>query len=196
MQFYDFSHSIFQQSIIEAVQDGELDEKVVNDAVKNVLRVKFKLGLFDAPYVDENLDKKVYHSGEHQQLAKEVGLESIVLLKNEDQVLPLAKDEIKSIAVLGDLANNAKRPGEADLGPCHFLYRGFLCKFCMHPAEGLCEFFRIEIVVATYQGRDGCICGGVDKRLYHILRLGLQEGAHRFDATDIRGVDFFGHRNV
>ncbi|MCP3929738.1 MAG: beta-glucosidase [Bacteroidetes bacterium] len=105
MQFYDFSHEIFQQSIIEAVQDGELDEEYVNKAVKNVLRVKFKLGLFDTPFVDENLDKKVYHCKEHQKLVTKVGRESIVLLKNENQVLPLAKDKIKSIAVLGDLAN-------------------------------------------------------------------------------------------
>jgi len=105
MQFYDFPNDVFQNSIIEAVQQDEMDEKVLDRAVKDVLRVKFKLGLFDNPYVDETLADKVYHCKKHQDLAKQSGKESIILLKNEGNILPLSKDEIKSIAVLGDLSN-------------------------------------------------------------------------------------------
>lgn len=105
MQFYDFSHDVFQQSVIEAVENGEMDMKVLDRAVSNVLRVKFKLGLFDNPYIDEKLSDKVYHSKENQELAKQIGTESIILLKNDNKVLPLSKDKIKSVAVLGDLSN-------------------------------------------------------------------------------------------
>lgn len=105
MQFYDFPNDVFQNSIIEAVTDGEMDTKVLDRAVRNVLRVKFRLGLFDNPYIDEQLEEKVYHSEDNQKLAKEVGSESIILLKNDENILPLSKDKVKSIAVLGDLSN-------------------------------------------------------------------------------------------
>ena len=105
MQFYDFSHNIFQQSIIDAVEKGEMDMKILDRAVKNVLRVKFELGLFDNPYIDEKLSDKVYHSKENQKLAHKIGNESIILLKNDGNLLPLSRAKTKSIAVLGDLSN-------------------------------------------------------------------------------------------
>lgn len=105
MQFYDFPSDVFQGSIIEAVQNGELDIAVLDRAVRNVLRVKFKLGLFDSPFVNEDLEDSVYHSKEHQQIALQAAKESIILLKNEEKILPLSKDKVKSIAVLGDLSD-------------------------------------------------------------------------------------------
>lgn len=104
MQFYDYPHDLFQQSIVEAVRNGELDEAKVDRAVKGILRVKFMLGLFDNPYTDESLAGKVFHSSEHRQLALEAARQSIVLLKNEDKVLPVRK-EVKRITLAGNLAN-------------------------------------------------------------------------------------------
>ncbi|GHT73563.1 glucan 1,4-alpha-glucosidase [Bacteroidia bacterium] len=104
MQFYDFDHDTFQKGVVEAVKDGSLPKDKFDRAVYSVLKVKFELGLFDNPYTDETLISQVFHTPEHQALALEAGRKSIVLLKNDNNVLPLSKN-IKRIAVIGNLAN-------------------------------------------------------------------------------------------
>ncbi len=104
MQFMDFPHEVFQQSIIEAIKDGTLKMDELDRAVRCVLRLKFKLGLFENPYTATSLVAKYHHSKEHQALALEAGRNSICLLKNENHLLPFSKD-IKSIAVVGPLAD-------------------------------------------------------------------------------------------
>ena len=68
-------------------------------AVSSVLFVKFRLGLFENPYVDTSLQAKRYHSSQHQALALEAAEKSMVLLQNEGNVLPM-KPEVKKIAVI------------------------------------------------------------------------------------------------
>ena len=80
--------------------DGRIDPKIIDQAVARVLRNKFELGLFDNPYIDAKEAGKWNGHPSHRQLTKEAAKESIVLLKNEKQTLPLAKT-IKSIAVIG-----------------------------------------------------------------------------------------------
>ena len=104
MQFLDFSHEIFQQSIVEAVKEGSLKMDELDRGVRDVLRLKFKLGLFENPYTDTSLVARFHHSEKHQTLALEAGRESICLLKNENHLLPFNKD-VKSIAVVGPLAD-------------------------------------------------------------------------------------------
>ena len=104
MQFYDFPHDVFQQSVVEAAKDGSLPKDKLDRAVAAVLRMKFVLGLFENPYTDETLISKVFHKEEHRQLALEAGRKSIVLLKNDDNLLPLKKD-IKRLALIGNLAS-------------------------------------------------------------------------------------------
>src|SRR6266516_2592693 len=72
---------------------------------KRVHELKFRLGLFEHPYVDLARAKQVMHSSEHQQLALDAALEGIVLLKNEGNLLPLKKN-LKSIAVIGPNADS------------------------------------------------------------------------------------------
>jgi len=115
MQFYDFKHDIFQRTIVEAVKKGTLSEKDLNRAVGGVLRVKFELGLFDNPYTDESLSASIFHSEEHRKLALEAARKSIVLLLNKNNVLPLKKD-IKSIALVGNLANVSSLGGYSPAG--------------------------------------------------------------------------------
>jgi len=103
MQFYDFPHSVFQKSVVEAAKDGTIPKEKLDRAVAAVLRVKFELGLFDNPYTDESLLANVFHSADHQELALEAGRKSIVLLKNEGNLLPLKKN-IKRLALIGNLA--------------------------------------------------------------------------------------------
>jgi beta-glucosidase len=107
MQFYDFDHQTFQNAIINGVKNGQVSEATVNQAVARILRVKFQLGLFDHPFVDENLDASVRHCQSHADLALESARQSMCLLKNEGNLLPLGKD-LKRIAVIGPNADIAR----------------------------------------------------------------------------------------
>jgi len=103
MQLFDFSHEFYQSTIIKMVAEGIINEAIVDQAVSRVLRVKFMLGLFENPYTDTELSKKVVRCEKHQNIALEVARKGICLLKNERDVLPLKKD-IGTIAVIGPSA--------------------------------------------------------------------------------------------
>jgi beta-glucosidase-like glycosyl hydrolase len=92
--------------LIQSVQDGSVPIALVDRAVRRVLEQKFRLGLFERPFVDLRHAQEVVHSKEHQQLALDAAREGIVLLKNEGNLMPLKKD-VKSIAVIGPNADNA-----------------------------------------------------------------------------------------
>jgi beta-glucosidase len=90
----------------ELVKEGKVSMKTLDDRVRDVLRVKFLLGLFDHPYVeDPSRAERIVNSPEHQQVALRAARESIVLLKNDHNALPLNK-EIRSIAVIGPNADD------------------------------------------------------------------------------------------
>ncbi|GHT13297.1 beta-glucosidase [Bacteroidia bacterium] len=110
MQFYDFDHEVFQTAVVEAAKDGSIPKDKLDRAVSAVLRLKFELGLFENPYTDESLIANVFHSEKHQELALEAGRKSIILLKNENNVLPLSKN-IKKLALIGNLANTSSIGG-------------------------------------------------------------------------------------
>ncbi len=92
----------FIQFMEELVDEGKVSEAEIDRAVRNILKLKFELGLFENPYVDETLSAKVDYAPEHLAAAKQTALESAVLLKN-DGVLPL--DKAKTILVTGPLAD-------------------------------------------------------------------------------------------
>ncbi len=89
--------------LAEAVRDGRISEKLLDEAAGNVLRLKFELGLFDNPYVDVEKVSESVRTAEHIGLARQVARESVVLLEN-DGVLPLQKD--MKVAVIGPNADN------------------------------------------------------------------------------------------
>jgi beta-glucosidase len=90
----------------ELVKEGKVAMKTLDDRVRDVLRVKFLVGIFDRPYVsDADATERVVNSSDHQQVALRAARESIVLLKNEKDILPLSK-AINSIAVIGPNADN------------------------------------------------------------------------------------------
>jgi beta-glucosidase len=103
MQFYDFDHKGFHNAMLKAIDTKMLSEDDLNKAVRDVLKVKFLLGLFDHPYIDTTLISKVFHTEEHQALALKAAQEGICLLKNENGALPINKN-VKSLAVVGPLA--------------------------------------------------------------------------------------------
>src|SRR5699024_1696633 len=87
--------------LIEAVEDGDIPMELINQRVAEVLRVKFRLGLFDHPYVaDSEVVNKIVHNASARKLTLKAAHESIVLLKN-DNILPLDLDTIQTIAVIG-----------------------------------------------------------------------------------------------
>jgi beta-glucosidase len=92
--------------MIQSVEDGRIPMSLVDRAVRRVLELKFRLGLFEHPYVDLDRAKQVMHSSEHQKLALDAAREGIVLLKNQGDLLPLNKN-LKTVAVIGPNANNA-----------------------------------------------------------------------------------------
>jgi beta-glucosidase len=96
------------------VKDGKIPEATLDVAVARNLRVKFLLGLFENPYVDVDRTVKVTNSPEHQALAAEAARRSIVLLKNTNNLLPLDRGALKSIAVIGPNANRVHLGGYSD----------------------------------------------------------------------------------
>jgi beta-glucosidase len=88
----------------ELVKEGKIDEDLLNDAVHRILQLKFKLGLFDNPYVEESVNFDHLDSS-HLAAAKEVATQSIILLKNNEEVLPLAKS-IRKLAIIGPMSND------------------------------------------------------------------------------------------
>ncbi|MDR1919034.1 MAG: glycoside hydrolase family 3 C-terminal domain-containing protein [Tannerellaceae bacterium] len=112
MQFYDFGHPGFQTALQEALETGQLKEAELDRAVRDILRVKFMLGLFDNPYIDPILPSKVFHTEASQALALEAAHKSIVLLKNEGSLLPV-NDRNARIALVGELAESLYPGGYA-----------------------------------------------------------------------------------
>jgi beta-glucosidase len=103
----DFSDKEFQENIPAAVRDGKLTEARLDDALTRVLRVRFRLGEFDpfdsVPY--SKISPDVINSAAHRTLALRAAQESIVLLQNRGNLLPLEKTKLKRIAVIGPVAD-------------------------------------------------------------------------------------------
>lgn len=101
----DLGGHVFAEPLIAAVKKGLVKIERVNEAVARVLTKKFEMGLFENPYTDPNLAKEAINNTQAVAVAKQVARESIVLLKNENRLLPLHK-KLKSIAVIGPNADN------------------------------------------------------------------------------------------
>ena len=104
----DMQGEVYFRYLKKQVKDGLVDEKMIDDAVRRILRVKFMLGLFDDPYryCSETREKKLVYAPEHLDAALDVAKRSMVLLKNKDNTLPLKKGE--KIAVIGELATSTR----------------------------------------------------------------------------------------
>ena len=102
----DLSGTGYGSNLLKAVQQGLVEPAVLDTAVARVLRMKFNLGLFDHPYVDEKLVAQKVATVQNKTVARQVARESIVLLKNDQHILPLSKS-LKRIAVIGPNADNA-----------------------------------------------------------------------------------------
>jgi beta-glucosidase len=105
----DMQGAAYYDHLEALVEEGKVSMETVDQAVRNILRLKFKIGLFDDPYRYSNAEREKAHvmTAAHRQAARDVAKKSIVLLKNEDKVLPI-KNDVKTIAVIGPLADSQR----------------------------------------------------------------------------------------
>jgi beta-glucosidase len=104
----DMQGEVYFKYLKKQVEDGLVDEKAIDAAVRRVLKLKFMLGLFDDPYkyCNPEREKRFVYAPEHLEAALETAKKSMVLLKNANQILPLKKGE--KIAVIGELATSTR----------------------------------------------------------------------------------------
>lgn len=100
----DMMNQCYDNYLGELVKEGKVSEELLNEAVRRVLRVKFRLGLFERPYTPASTEGERFYRPESLKIAEQLAEESIVLLKNEDKTLPLAN--VSKIAVIGPMAKS------------------------------------------------------------------------------------------
>ncbi|SEF46755.1 beta-glucosidase [Algoriphagus boritolerans DSM 17298 = JCM 18970] len=107
----DMESYLYIKHLKELIESGEVEESLIDDAVRRILSLKFELGLFDDPYLycDETREEVVVGSAEHISGVLEMAKKSIVLLKNKENLLPLAKSGLK-VAIIGSLASDKDSP--------------------------------------------------------------------------------------
>ena len=105
----DMESNAYRYNLAELVKEGKVSIDLIDDAVKRILRKKFELGLFEDPYrySDEKRAEKALNNPENRKAALEVAEKSIVLLKNDNQTLPLSKN-LKTIAFIGPMVKEYK----------------------------------------------------------------------------------------
>ena len=101
----DMASGSYIQNLARLVKEGRISEREIDDAVLPILETKIRMGLFEHPYVDEARIPQVLNAPEHQEQARKAVQRSVVLLRNENNLLPLDKTKIRSIAVIGPLAD-------------------------------------------------------------------------------------------
>ena len=101
----DMADRMYQKYLATLLEEGKVDMKLVDESVRRVLRVKFRLGLFEQPYVEEKPESEMYLLPKSLEIAEKAAAESMVLLKNENSVLPL--EDVGTIAVIGPVASDS-----------------------------------------------------------------------------------------
>jgi len=102
---YDLSDGSVYRTLLWQVKQGTVPQADLDRAVARILTTKFRLGLFDDPYVDPDYAEKITNSAEHRALALKAAQKSVVLLKNDKNLLPLDLSKFKTIAVIGPNAD-------------------------------------------------------------------------------------------
>lgn len=149
----DMAGGIYLQHLPELVQDGVIDEALIDQAVAHILRIKMALGLFESPYGDSEGRAPALPDGQALRTAREAAVQSVVMLKNAGDVLPLQAGSLRRVAVIGPLAD---APHD-QLGTWVFDGRPELSVTCL---EGIREHLgeRVDVdyvpALATSRSRD------------------------------------------
>ncbi|TVQ07636.1 MAG: glycosyl hydrolase [Bacteroidetes bacterium] len=105
----DMQGAVYNDYLAELVEEGKVSEATIDQAVRRILLMKYKLGLFEDPYrySDPQREAELVMTEENLEFARDFSRKSIVLLKNDDNVLPLS-DDVRSIALIGPMADNQR----------------------------------------------------------------------------------------
>jgi beta-glucosidase len=114
----ELPHIQCNDSLLQLIKEGRVSVATLDGAVARILRAKFLLGIFDHPYVDPDQAERVSESAEHRALALKAAREAIILLKNENALVPLDRTKFRSIAVIGPNAGRVELGGYSG-GPTH-----------------------------------------------------------------------------
>ena len=142
--------------LVENVQEGTIPMALVDRAVRRVLELKFRLGLFEHPFADPDRATAVVHSIEHQKLALDAAREGTVLLKNDGSLLPLKKN-LKSIALIGPNADNGSN-----------LLGDYSPQVVLQPVKTILEAIKAKVSPAIHVVyAKGCNINDQDKTGFH-----------------------------
>ncbi|MBN8705272.1 MAG: glycoside hydrolase family 3 C-terminal domain-containing protein [Bacteroidetes bacterium] len=153
----DMESRNYKNHLAQLVKDGKVPVALIDDAVSRILRKKFELGLFDDPFrfSDPEREKKALNNPDHVRIAREVAAKSIVLLKNEGNILPISKS-VKTIAFIGPLV----KPLKQNKGFWDVEVPGVDSTFIVSQWEGLKNKIRPETKLIYAKG---CAIEGTDK---------------------------------
>jgi beta-glucosidase len=212
----ELSYDGVYQTLASQVKKGLVPESVVDKAVARVLAAKFRLGLFDNPYVDPDYVERITNSDEHRKLAIEAATKVLVLLKNEKNLLPLDIEKLKTIAVIGPnaadvhLGGYSRDPGRgvsvldgirARVGSKAKVLYAEGCRITTAP-QGYLGFWSDPVVLVDPKTQAASIQAAVDaarKADVAILVVGENESTNREAGEDHRGdrdsLDLLGAQN-
>lgn len=132
----DMTGAVFIKYLGQAVQEGKVSETTIDNAVRPILEMKFLLGLFDDPYryLDKQREKETIMKPEFLQVARKSAAQSIVLLKNDNQVFPISKNKNVTVALIGPMVKdktslNGEWAGKGDREQSISLYEGLMEKY-------------------------------------------------------------------
>ena len=144
----EYPNKLWVDSLEELVNEGKIDVENINESCRRVLRLKFRLGLFENPYTDEEGYKEIINCKEHLDTALEIAQKSIILLKN-DGILPLNINKYKKIALIGPSSDKVR------LG-------GYSAKIVDRELETIYKVLKAELPEAEIVQCDGCGISGDD----------------------------------
>jgi beta-glucosidase len=150
----EMASALYRDHLPELVKDGKVAESAIDEMVYRILQLKLRLGLFDRPYTDPgHLPRPL--NAEHLQLARESALRSCVLLKNDQGVLPLSRQALSSVAIIGPLADD----GYEQLGTWVFDGESHHSHTCL---QAIHELAGGELEVRWAQGMQNSRCRDPD----------------------------------
>ncbi len=138
----EYPNKLWIDSLEELVNEGRLNEENINESCRRVLNLKFKLGLFENPYTNENEYKKIINKKEHLDKALEIAQKSVILLKNNG-ILPLNKNKFKKIALIGPSSDKIR------LG-------GYSAKHVGRNLKTIYDVLKVELPDVEISQYDGC----------------------------------------
>ena len=140
----EMSSTTYLDYVEEMIEAGDIDGDLINQAAKNILMTKYKLGLFQNPFTD-NSEFKGYAHQDFLNVAYDMALESCVLLKNQNEALPLNSSDLKNLAIIGPFADN----GHDQMGTWVFDGKK---EFCQTPVNAIKEIVGEKVSLHIHQG--------------------------------------------